>query len=72
VIGKPIRIGGWDMLNRSPKRMYKAIPAGSVYYFRVLNKCSWKDILDYFHFKNISDVEREKGFGLSFVGIVKP
>lgn len=72
VIGKPIRIGGWDMLNKSPKPMYKAVPAGSVYYFRVLNKCSWKDILDYFHFKNISDVEREKGFGLSFVGIVKP
>lgn len=34
---RPLRIGGWDLANRKPKDMIKAVPAGSVYFFEVSN-----------------------------------
>ncbi len=67
-IGKYIRIGGWDLAKRKPKPMYKAVPAGSVYYFKVLDGSDVQRIKEIFHFKNISDINPEEGFGLSFVG----
>ncbi|MCX7942870.1 MAG: type III-B CRISPR module-associated protein Cmr3 [Dictyoglomaceae bacterium] len=70
-IGKYIRIGGWDIAKGEPKTMYKAVPAGSVYYIRILDGSSKQKIKDIFHFKNISDINPEEGFGLSFVGEVK-
>jgi len=70
-IGKYLRVGGWDMANNKPKLMYKAIPAGSVYYFKVLNGADSKKIKDVFHLKNISDINPEEGFGLSLVGVVR-
>ena len=33
VIGKPIYVGGWDMVAGIPKPMFRAVPAGSVYLF---------------------------------------
>ncbi len=69
-IGKFIRIGGWDMAKNEPKSMYKAVPAGSVYYFKVLNGVSLENIKKVFHFKNISDINSVEGFGLSFIGVV--
>ncbi len=69
-IGKYLRIGGWDMAKNEPKPMYKAVPAGSVYYFKVLNGASSNDVKNIFHFKNISDINPEEGFGLSCVGVV--
>jgi len=70
-IGKFLRIGGWDMANNKPKTMYKAVPAGSVYYFKVLNGADSEKIKNVFHFKNISDINPEEGFGLSLVGVVR-
>lgn len=70
-LGKPIKIGGWDLANQKPKPMYNAVPAGSVYYFRVINNCSLEKIKESFHFKNISDINPEEGFGLSLVGKVR-
>ncbi len=32
-IGKPVLIGGFDIKRRIPKKMYKSVPAGSVYVF---------------------------------------
>jgi CRISPR-associated protein Cmr3 len=51
--------------------MYKAVPAGSVYYFKVLNGVNSNKIKEVFHLKNISDVNPEEGFGLNFIGKVK-
>ncbi|MEO0297373.1 MAG: type III-B CRISPR module-associated protein Cmr3 [candidate division WOR-3 bacterium] len=68
-IGKFIRIGGWDIAKGEPKPMYKAVPPGSVYYFKVLSG-SFEKIKEVFHFKNISDINPEEGFGLSCVGVV--
>lgn len=70
-IGKFTRIGGWDMYRDEPKVMYKAVPAGSVYYFKILNDISAEKIKETFHFKNISDINPEEGFGLTLVGEVK-
>jgi len=33
-LGKPIPIGGYDLKESKPKTMYKAVPAGSVYYLK--------------------------------------
>jgi len=70
-IGKFKLIGGWDLANNRPKPMYKAVPAGSVYYFKILDNAPPEKIKENFHLKNISDINPEEGFGLSFVGEVK-
>jgi len=69
-IGKYNLIGGWDLANKRPKPMYKAVPPGSVYYFKILDDTPAEKIKEVFHFKNISDINLEEGFGLSFVGEV--
>lgn len=66
-----IRISGWDMATNKPKRMYKGISSGSVYYFKILNNVGAEDIKNVFHFQNISDIKPEEGFGLSLIGEVK-
>jgi len=70
-IGKFNLIGGWDLANKKPKMMYKAVPPGSVYYFKILDDTSVDKIKEVFHLKNISDINAEEGFGLSLVGEVK-
>lgn len=66
-IGKYISIGGFDMKKQKPKTMCRAVPAGSVYYFKLLEGDLSK-VVDVFHDKSISDFQSEQGFGLSFVG----
>lgn len=34
-IGKPLAIGGYDMYKKRPKPLFRAVPAGSVYYFHL-------------------------------------
>ncbi|MGC9101202.1 MAG: type III-B CRISPR module-associated protein Cmr3 [Caldisericum sp.] len=70
-IGKFVLIGGWDLARKKPKPMYKAVPAGSVYYFEILDNSTPDKIKDAFYLKNISDINSEEGFGLSLVGEVK-
>ncbi len=68
-IGKHLLIGGWDIANKQPKKMRKAVSAGSVYYFEIIEG---KDkIKSVFHLKNISDINPDEGFGLSLIGEVK-
>lgn len=66
-VGKPISIGGWDINAKQPKVMRKCVPAGSVYYFEILEGDADK-IIQEFHYKNISCFGPEEGFGLAFVG----
>ncbi|SHF38204.1 CRISPR-associated protein Cmr3 [Thermoanaerobacter uzonensis DSM 18761] len=70
-IGKYITIGGWDMAEGESKPLKKAVPAGSVYYFKILNEVDKEKVKETFHFKNISDEKAEEGFGLSIMGEVK-
>lgn len=69
-LGKYVSIGGWDLINKEPKPMYKAVPAGSVYYFKILNNTYPEKIKEVFHLKSISDIKPEEGFGLALVGEV--
>lgn len=70
-IGKLLNIGGFDMKERRPKPMLKAVPAGSVYYYKtkedpqkVLEKLQGKLISD-----RINGIDTIKeGYGLTFVG----
>lgn len=61
--------GGFDMKNRKPKPMYRAVPPGSVYYFQ-LEEGAFKDAVEKFHDKVVSDFYQEQGFGWTFVGRV--
>ena len=69
-VGNYVTIGGWDVADRSPKKAYRAVPAGSVYYFRLVNGADVDAILDCLHYKNIGDQRTQEGFGLAYVGAV--
>lgn len=68
VCGKPVYIGGFDIKHRRPKTMYRAVPAGSVYFF-FLEKGEPEKVLEKLHYKRISDYKKEEGFGLSLIGV---
>lgn len=70
-VGKPIAIGGWDMKKNAPKPTRQAVPAGSVYYFKISDEICINTIINAFHYKNISDYQAAEGFGLCFVGAVR-
>jgi CRISPR-associated protein Cmr3 len=66
-LNRPLSFGGWDLKKREPKPMYRAVPAGTVYWFKYKD-CSIDKIIDTFHQKSISDVKSNEGFGISVVG----
>jgi CRISPR-associated protein Cmr3 len=68
IIGKPIVIGGFDMKQKAPKTMRRAVPAGSVYYFTLIAGTP-QEAVDTFHHRCISDYDPQQGFGLTFVGV---
>ena len=69
-VGNYVTVGGWDIAGRSPKKAYRAVPAGSVYYFRLMDSADVDTILDCLHYKNIGDHRTQEGFGLAYVGAV--
>ena len=71
VVGKYSNIGGFQIKDgkQSPKPMYRAVPAGSVYYFE--SDCNDpQKILDLFHNQSISEINKQEGYGISLVGKV--
>jgi CRISPR-associated protein Cmr3 len=68
ICGKPVCVGGFDVKHKKPKTMYRAVPAGSVYFFS-LEKGEPEEVLEKFHYKHISDYKKEEGFGLSLIGV---
>lgn len=59
-MGKPLNLGGFDMKKRVPKKMYKAVPAGTVYFAK--SDAPAKDI-SRLNFMSISDYSSKEGFG---------
>ncbi len=58
----PLSIGGWDLKERKPKKMKKALPAGSVFVFKNLdNTLSTSKIRDTFQ-KLLNETETRFGF----------
>ncbi|MDP6751145.1 MAG: type III-B CRISPR module-associated protein Cmr3 [Candidatus Poribacteria bacterium] len=68
-VGNYITAGGWSIEGGRAKTAYRAVPAGSVYYFKLLEDTCATSLVDHFHNQNRSDLRRQEGFGLTYVGI---
>ncbi len=68
-IGKAISIGGWDMDKNYPKPMSKAVPAGSVYYYKLLDGTA-DDLIKTINRNSISYKRSKEGFGISLIGVM--
>ena len=66
-IGRAEIYGGYDIVANVPKVSFPAVPAGSVYYFK-LKEGNADDVIQAFHDRCISDFRQNQGFGYSFVG----
>ena len=68
-IGRSQYIGGWDMKENLPKPMKRAVPAGSVYFFELLDKADAKRVMERFSLRSIvEDVSLQKeGYGICAV-----
>ncbi len=68
-IGKPLFIGGFDIKAKKPKPMRKAVPAGSIYIFKIIDG-DIQEAINLFHGNAISDGqnERKQGFGITYIG----
>ena len=70
-VGKSVPVGGWNMAKGEAKPTYRAVPAGSVYYFELSDKNRIDDLITAFHYQNISDERSDEGFGLAFIGVIQ-
>ena len=68
-IGKPMSIGGYDMIENKAKMMYKAIPAGSVFYYKTSEK---PETIQAMQGQSFSDRRQEEGFGIAYFGNFTP
>ncbi len=81
-VGKPDDVGGWDLVNNAPRPLYRAAPAGSVYFFEAeedFTQESAAALLQQLHFQSIMRPQansdsfprfcRDAGFGLAAVGV---
>ncbi len=66
-VGKPIGIGGFDIVKEMPKIMNKAVPAGSVYYFELLDT-DFEKLFDNLWLKSIKNKRQQEGFGITLIG----
>lgn len=67
-IGKPISVGGWDVLKQHPKPMRRAVPAGSVFMFEAENELQANNLAKKYHGKSIcKPFDDMDGFGLCFI-----
>lgn len=68
-VGKGVPVGGWDLARKRPKTMFRAAPAGSVYYFEKeggdtkkkdkFTKAEIDLLFETFHFRSIQGLYRE-------------
>lgn len=70
VIGRYQSYGGWDMVHRRPKSMFKGVPAGSVYYLTAKDPQKLQDFMERFHGKRLThsgsvpEAYERDGFGI--------
>lgn len=80
-VGKPLHIGGFDMKNNSPKTMFKAVPAGSVFFYEAAESENMETLKERLFGKSISEEipqeipqkfpeekMKNQGFGIAYVG----
>lgn len=60
-VGKAVTISGWDLARNQPRPMWKAAPAGSVYFFEKvdgnLNADDVNQLFESFHFKTLPGMD---------------
>ena len=68
-LGRAQYIGGWDMKENLPKPMRKAVPAGSVYFFELLDKNDAEKVQERFHLRSIvkETFLQKEGYGICAV-----
>lgn len=65
-VGKLINIGGFDIDKKRPKPMMKAVPAGSVYYYK-LKKGNLSKLASAIKMHSISEKRDKEGFGIAYL-----
>lgn len=64
-IGKPVSVGGWDVLNKQPKPMRRAVPAGSVFIFKAKSTLHANELVDQYHGQSLCNYPDDReGFGI--------
>ncbi len=66
-VGKPVSVGGFDLVRRAPKDMRKAVPVGSVFFFE-LQEGTWDEVFTSFWLARVSEERAHEGFGISIIG----
>jgi CRISPR-associated protein Cmr3 len=67
-VGRPVGIGGWDIVKGESKPLRRAVPAGSVYYFECLEK-NGSPVLEPNGVIHIGEEEfKKKGLGQAIIG----
>jgi CRISPR-associated protein Cmr3 len=65
--GRPVSISGFDMRVKKQKKLYHAVPVGSVYYFEITDG-NGAEAVERFHWRGIGEVNENDCCGLSIVG----
>lgn len=66
--GKYVSVGGFNIKEKRPKPMMRAVPAGSVYYFELLEG-DFERAREVFHYKSLEDNSYSReGFGTVLLG----
>ena len=70
VPGEPRFVDGPRYDSEKPRSMYKAVPAGSVYYFEY--EGNLQQVLTAMKKEKLSEYRAEEGFGICYPGVVRP
>lgn len=69
IVGKPLRIGGWDTAKHQSSPVQSYLPAGSCWYIRCQTQAEAQQLIDNHHLQHLShDNERAKGYGQIAIG----
>ena len=74
-VGKAEPVGGWNLATQAPRRLRRAVPAGSVYFFELeeaLDEAGAKALVEAYHLKSLMrhyGFQAAAGFGLAALGI---
>ncbi len=70
---RPRILGGWDLKKKAPKNVRRAVPPGSVYFFRYENDCGIEDITEWLKAlafqRPLSDEDGSLGYGWALAGL---
>ena len=69
---KPIYVSGWRSWDRSPRPLFRAVPAGAVYFFESKDEELKEELLkNYLLGESVSEIYKQAGFGITLIGTWK-